>query len=364
MTAIIQLNDIEKSFGALKVLTGVTLDLQDGDISAIIGKSGAGKSVLLKIIVGLLQPDAGEISFGGKSFFSMTRNEIRNFRHRVSYMFQNSALFDAMTIMDNIALPLIERRELKKSVIHEKVLETLAQLDLEGVEDKYPAQLSGGMQKRVALARALITDPEIVLFDEPTTGLDPIRKNIVHGMIAHYQKYFKFTGVVVSHEIPDIFYIAQKVALLAGGKIMAQGAPAEIQTSTDPVVRDFIGIVHPISEEKGTILFWQIKNIAQHGAEKIEELQNAIADLFRQKLPAGTLHVRGDFLFWKMPDTNIKNAQSVCSLLLDAASICLPKGYEGIACTSGYAPFTSEIFSIESEKIPANAVVCGTIDLK
>ena len=362
MTAIIQLQNIQKHFGALDVLTGVTLDFEEGEITAIIGKSGSGKSVLLKIIMGLLQADGGDIYFAGKLLPAMSRAEIKNFRHHVSYMFQNSALFDAMTVMENVGLPLFERRELKRSVIQEKVREKLNQLDLVGVEDKYPAQLSGGMQKRVALARALITDPEIVLFDEPTTGLDPIRKNAVHGMIAHYQQHFKFTGIVVSHEIPDIFYISQKVALLADGKILAVGTPQEIQHSMDTRVTDFIGAVSPISDDAAVIV-WHLSGDAAQNAQETEQLQNAVSDLFRRKLPSGTLHVRGPLLFWEMRDTDMKSAQSLCSLLLDVAPTELLTGYNGIRCVAGCVPQAKLDFTMGSNEIFNIASICGTIDL-
>jgi phospholipid/cholesterol/gamma-HCH transport system ATP-binding protein len=167
-------------------------------------------------------------------------------------MFQGTALFDSMTVSENVALPLKERTRLKDSEIEKRVREKMEALDLFDIDRKYPSQLSGGMKKRVALARALVTDPEIVLFDEPTTGLDPIRKNAVHGMISEYQKRFGFTGVVVSHEIPDIFYISQRVAMLDDGRIFVEGTPDDIQNSEDPVVQQFIhGLTTPEKEVAG-----------------------------------------------------------------------------------------------------------------
>jgi phospholipid/cholesterol/gamma-HCH transport system ATP-binding protein len=170
----------------------------------------------------------------------MQKEERRALRRRFSYMFQNNALFDSMTVFENISLPLKERNRRSDREIREMVLDKMDQLDLHGIEAKYPSQISGGMKKRVALARALITDPEIVLFDEPTTGLDPIRKSAVHSMISNYQKRFGFTGIIVSHEIPDIFYISQRVAMLREGRIYFQGTPEEIQANEDPVVQQFI----------------------------------------------------------------------------------------------------------------------------
>ncbi len=237
---LIQFNQVFKSFGDNAVLKGVDLSIYQGQVTAIIGKSGIGKSVLLKHIIGLLEPDAGEILFQGQAIAAMPAAERRTVKMKFSYMFQGTALFDSMTVFENVALPLKEKRRVPYREIKGLVRDKLAQLDLVGIEDKYPSQLSGGMKKRVAMARALVTDPEIVLFDEPTTGLDPIRKNAAHAMIAEYQKTFGFTGVMVSHEIPDVFYISQRVAMLDMGRIIFQGRPEEIQNSTEPVIRQFI----------------------------------------------------------------------------------------------------------------------------
>lgn len=237
---LIQFNDVHKRFGDNAVLKGVELSIYHGQVTTIIGKSGIGKSVLLKHIIGLLTPDAGEILFEGRSINSMTAAERRTLKMKFSYMFQGNALFDSMTVYENVALPLKEKGRVPHNEIEARVREKLAQLDLKGIEDRYPSQLSGGMKKRVAMARALVTDPEIVLFDEPTTGLDPIRKNAAHAMISHYQKTFGFTGVMVSHEIPDVFYISQRIAMLEKGRIIFQGRPEDIQESREPVIRQFI----------------------------------------------------------------------------------------------------------------------------
>ena len=237
---LIQFRAVEKRFGEQIVLKETNLDIHQGEVTTIIGKSGEGKSVLLKHIIGLMEPDSGEILFRGKSISDMKKDEKRVLRRNFSYMFQNNALFDSMTVFENIALPLKEGTRISDGKISDMVRDKMHQLDLKGIDDKYPSQISGGMKKRVALARALITEPEIVLFDEPTTGLDPIRKNAVHSMIADYQKRFGFTGVVVSHEIPDIFYISQRVAMLQGGKIFFEGTPEEIQEVENPVVQQFI----------------------------------------------------------------------------------------------------------------------------
>jgi phospholipid/cholesterol/gamma-HCH transport system ATP-binding protein len=240
MEPLIELKQVHKTFGTTRVLNGADLSIYKGEITSIIGKSGVGKSVLLKHIIGLMQPDAGELFFQGRPFAQLKRAEKKSFKRRISYMFQGTALFDSLTIYENVALPLTERTLLPEAEIRKRVRSKMDQLELDGIDGKYPAQLSGGMKKRVALARALVTDPEIVLFDEPTTGLDPIRKNAVHSMISDYQKRFGFTGIVVSHEIPDIFYISQRVAMLEGGKIIIEGKPDDIQQSEEPVIQQFI----------------------------------------------------------------------------------------------------------------------------
>jgi len=238
--ALIEFDNVTKRFGDNQVLRGVSLRVFQGEVTTIIGKSGVGKSVLLKHIIGLMEPDSGQILFNGESMDTMKREERRRLRRKFSYMFQGSALFDSMTVYENVALPLKEKTRLKEPEIRDKVRDKMEALDLHDIDDKYPSQLSGGMNKRVALAQALVTEPQIVLFDEPTTGLGPIRKNAVHGMISEYQKKFGFTGVVVSHEIPDIFYISQRVAMLEEGSIFAEGTPEEIQNSPHPVVQNFI----------------------------------------------------------------------------------------------------------------------------
>jgi phospholipid/cholesterol/gamma-HCH transport system ATP-binding protein len=237
---LIYLKDVYKSFGEQHVLKGTSLTINKGEVTSIIGGSGSGKSVLLKHLVGLIFPDSGEILIEGKPIGSMSKKERKSLKQKFSYMFQGSALFDSMIVYENIALPLMEKTKLTSAKIKKKVDEKLQQLELQGSENKYPSQLSGGMKKRVALARALITDPEIVLFDEPTTGLDPVKKNAVHNMILDYQRKYGFTAVIVSHEIPDIFYISQSIAMLYEGKIWIQGKPEEIQQSSDPVIQNFI----------------------------------------------------------------------------------------------------------------------------
>ncbi|MCU0556454.1 MAG: ATP-binding cassette domain-containing protein [Desulfobacterales bacterium] len=237
---LIEFKNVSKSFGANHVLRGASFRVFPGEVTTLIGKSGSGKSVMLRLIIGLLAPDSGEILFDGRPLAGMNKQERKAFKRKFSYMFQGSALFDSMTVFENIALPLMERTTLPKAEIQRRVRDKMRQLDLHQIEDKNPAVLSGGMKKRVALARALVTDPEIVLFDEPTTGLDPIRKNAVHSLISDYQKRYRFTSVVVSHEIPDVFYISQHIAMIDQGRILFEGSPEEIQNVTDANIQSFI----------------------------------------------------------------------------------------------------------------------------
>ena len=237
---LIEFENVFKKFGRNQILNGVNLSIYRGEVTTIIGKSGVGKSVLLKHIIGLLKHDSGRILFQGQPLSEMNNSARKVFKSKISYLFQGSALFDSLSVAENIALPLKEKQSLPAAEIKKRIRNTMQKLDLRDIDDKYPSQLSGGMQKRVALARALVTDPEIVLFDEPTTGLDPIRKNAVHSMIADYQKRFGFTGVVVSHEIPDIFYFSQRVAMLEEGRVIIEGTPQEVQQTTDPEVQQFI----------------------------------------------------------------------------------------------------------------------------
>ncbi|MFH1981655.1 MAG: ATP-binding cassette domain-containing protein [Pseudomonadota bacterium] len=252
-SALIAFENVYKAFGAHVVLGGVDLRVYRGQVTAIIGKSGEGKSVLLKHIIGLLRQDSGRILFEGRSMDDYKKADRKALKRKFSYMFQGTALFDSMTVWENIALPLKECYRLPAGEIRSRVRDKMSQLDLDGIDAQYPSQLSGGMQKRVALARALVTDPEIVLFDEPTTGLDPVRKNAVHRMISDYQRQFGFTAVVVSHDIPGIFDIAQRVAMLDGGRICFEGTPDEIRQSTYPAISAFIrGEAWEPPQEDGT----------------------------------------------------------------------------------------------------------------
>ena len=236
----IKVDDLHKSFNSNHVMKGASLSIYRNEITAVIGRSGCGKSVLLKHIIGLMEQDSGTIQVEGKHITRLSGKEKKAFRKSLSYMFQNNALFDFINVYDNIALPLVEGYFLPKNEIDKQVKLRMEQLELEGTECRYPAELSGGMRKRVALARALVTDPCAVLFDEPTTGLDPIRKNTIHGMIKEYKEKFGFTAVIVSHDIPDIFEISQRIAMLHDGKIIYQGDCEGFMNSENPVIQSFI----------------------------------------------------------------------------------------------------------------------------
>jgi len=236
----IQLIDVHKRFGDNIVLDGVNLSIYQGQITTVIGKSGTGKSVLLKHIIGLLHQDSGQLLVNGTPLDGMDKKARHGYQRDISYMFQDNALFDFLSVYENIALPLSEKKAFPEKEIMEMVEEKMHLLGISGIEDQYPSQLSGGMRKRVALARALITNPKAVLFDEPTTGLDPVRKNNVHAMIAQYQKEFGFTAVIVSHDIPEIFEITQRIAMLDRGRIIFEGSTKAMLDSHSTMVNAFI----------------------------------------------------------------------------------------------------------------------------
>src|ERR1035437_8471423 len=233
---MISLRNLHKSFGEQKVLDGLNLDIPKGKITAIIGPSGEGKSVLLKHLIGLLQPDSGAVEGDGESIVGLRRSELNRIRDKFGMLFQNVALFDSMTVFENVAFPLQEKTALSKEEIRGRVLAALEDVGLKNIENKFPDELSGGMKKRVGLARALLLNPKIILFDEPTTGLDPIIKRAIHQLIRETHAKFGFTALIVSHEIPDIFDIAQNVAMLFRGEILQFGTADEIRNSTHPVV--------------------------------------------------------------------------------------------------------------------------------
>lgn len=237
---MITLRNLHKSFGSQKVLNGLNLEIPDGKITAIIGPSGEGKSVLLKHLIGLMQPDSGEVEVDGESILGLRRSQLNRIREKFGMLFQNVALFDSMTVFENIAFPLQEKTALPADEISRRVFSALEDVGLKNIENKFPDELSGGMKKRVGLARAVVLKPDIILFDEPTTGLDPITKRAIHHLIKSTHAKFGFTAVIVSHDIPEIFDVAQNVAMLFKGEILEQGTPEEIMNSVQPAVRQFI----------------------------------------------------------------------------------------------------------------------------
>jgi phospholipid/cholesterol/gamma-HCH transport system ATP-binding protein len=237
---VIRIQHLHKRVGSQPVLRGVDLDIATGEIMVVIGRSGGGKSVLLKHLIGLLRPDSGSVAVDGTEISRLRGSELDRVRERYGVVFQGGALFDSMSVAENVAFPLREKSRLKPAEIKNRVEEKLEQVGLSDVGHKNPAEISGGMRKRVAIARALVTEPEIVFFDEPTTGLDPILVNTIHHLIVELHRKFRFTAVMVSHEIPEIFEIADRVAMLHEGRIIEVGAPEALRASTNPIVQQFI----------------------------------------------------------------------------------------------------------------------------
>ena len=237
---MIKLVDIHKSFGRQKVLDGVNLEIADGKITVIIGGSGGGKSVLLKHIIGLLKPDSGQVFVDDVDIVSLNDRDLNEVRKKFGMLFQEAALFDSMNVLENVAFPLREHTRKKEKEIREIVEERLRAVGLTGVEDKMPSELSGGMRKRVGLARAIAMHPQIVLFDEPTTGLDPVMTEAINELIVGTQRGFDLTCVVISHDVQSIFTVGHKIAMLYEGKIIEYGTPENIKMSSNPVLRQFL----------------------------------------------------------------------------------------------------------------------------
>lgn len=239
---MIKLVGVEKTLGGQPVLCGVDLTIPAGKLTTIIGRSGGGKSVLLKHMIGLLQPDRGEVWVDGTEISRLRGKALNEVRKRFAMLFQGAALFDSLTVFENVAFPLREKLRLPDADVVRRVEEKLEQVGLSGMGHKFPAELSGGMKKRAGLARALVMEPEIILFDEPTTGLDPLMAKTIHDLIVAMHRTFNFTAIMVSHEIPEIFSISDWVAMLKDGKIAAMAPSAEFQRTTDPAVLEFIAI--------------------------------------------------------------------------------------------------------------------------
>ena len=239
---VIRTVDLYKSFGDNHVLRGISLDFPEGTTTVILGGSGSGKSVLMKHLIGLLSPDRGKVRVDDQDISALQGEDLTKLRAKFGMVFQWAALFDSMTVLDNVAFPLREhRKDLGEDRIAEIVAEKLALFGLEGIEQKYPADLSGGMRKRVGLARAIVLDPKIVLYDEPTTGLDPITTDYVDEMIKRAKDKLKVTSVVISHDVASTFNIADFIAFLYDGQIVAYGPPEVVKNSEHEFVQQFLG---------------------------------------------------------------------------------------------------------------------------
>jgi phospholipid/cholesterol/gamma-HCH transport system ATP-binding protein len=238
---MIEFRNVHKSFGPQKVLDDITLHLPKGQTSVIIGPSGTGKSVFIKLLVGLLKPDDGEIFVAGQEITRLKERDLYEIRKKFGMLFQDGALFDSMTVEDNIAFPLRQHTKKKDKEIREIVHQQLARVGLPHAGHKYPGELSGGMRKRVGIARALVLEPEIVLFDEPNSGLDPVMSDAIDKLILKLQKELGMTFVVISHDLDGTFQIADRIAMLYKAKLVAVGDAKEIRHSDNPILRQFFG---------------------------------------------------------------------------------------------------------------------------
>lgn len=250
----IEVRDLHKRFGRQQVLDGVTLDFSAGKITTIVGPSGSGKTVLLKHLNLLMRPDSGTIVIDGTDVTRLSGRGLDAVREKLGMLFQAGALFDSMSVFDNVAFPLVEKTKLSRNEIAQTVRETLKAVGLDGMEDKFPSQLSGGMQKRAALARALVRRPKILLLDEPTTGLDPSRTGAIHELIRHTQESFHLTVVMVSHDVPAVFQVSDRVAFLHNGRTRLNGTVAEVMAADDEVFKRFLAGKASGDEENETAL--------------------------------------------------------------------------------------------------------------
>lgn len=236
----IELEDVHKAFGDSDVLRGFTLEVREGETVSIIGGSGAGKSVTLKSILGLITPDRGQVRVDGKNVHELPQDELYDLRRSVGYVFQFAALFDSMSIRDNVAMGLRRMRGLTEAEIQNRVSASLYLVDLEGVEDKFPSELSGGMKKRAGLARAIATEPKYLLYDEPTTGLDPVTITVIDRLVLRMKEELGATSLLVTHDMESAYRVSDRIAMLYEGRIRTVGTPEEIRACEDPVVRAFI----------------------------------------------------------------------------------------------------------------------------
>lgn len=238
--AMISVKGLMKRIGAQEILRGVDLEVPHGQTLAIIGRSGGGKSVLLKHLIGLMRPDAGEIRIEGENIIGMSERRLASIRRKVGILFQGSALFDSMTVAENIAFPLREAGERDPNVLRARVSEILEIMDMPGQEDKMPVNLSGGMKKRVGLARSIIRQPSCLLYDEPTSGLDPVVSDSINRLIRRLQQRFGVTSIVVTHDMKNAFHVADRIAYLHEGRIHFHGTSEELQQSDDQLLQDFL----------------------------------------------------------------------------------------------------------------------------
>ncbi len=238
--SMIAVHGLVKRIGIQEVLRGVDLDVARGETLAIIGRSGGGKSVLLKHLIGLMRPDSGEIWVEGRNIISLSERQLAAIRQKVGILFQGSALFDSMTVAENIAFPLREAGERDPKVLRKKVTEILEVMELQGEEEKMPVNLSGGMKKRVGLARSIIRQPSCILYDEPTSGLDPVVSDSINRLIRRLQRRLGVTSIVVTHDMKNAFDVADNIAYLHEGRIYFHGTPTELQESGDPLLQDFL----------------------------------------------------------------------------------------------------------------------------
>ena len=250
---IISVQGISKSFGTVQALTDVSIEVPRGRTTVVLGPSGCGKSVMLKHIIGLLKPDAGTVTFDGRRIDRLNERDLVDVRTRVGFLFQQGALFDSMTVGQNIAFPLRQHTELPVHERRERVNRMLELVGVPGTADRMPAELSGGQQKRIALARAVVLEPDVVLYDEPTTGLDPIRADVIARLIIRLQSELELTSVVVTHDIPTAFKIADTMVMMQGGQVLLAGDPSMFESSDDEAVRRFLdGEASP--EELGALV--------------------------------------------------------------------------------------------------------------
>ncbi len=237
---MIRINDLHKSFGQNKVLQGINLHIQNGETLTIIGQSGSGKSVLLKHILGLIRPDRGSIIVDGVDICGSSEAELNNIRRKFGLLFQAAALFDSLTVAQNVSFGLERYRDLSPKELQKRVKETLAMVGLREIEQLMPHELSGGMKKRVGLARAIAYKPEIMLYDEPSTGIDPIRADAINELIIKMKQEFRITSVVITHDMTSAYKVADRIAMLYNGKIVAVGTPEELRKSDNQIVQQFI----------------------------------------------------------------------------------------------------------------------------